>query len=98
MGWRQTYPRLSGALAPEYRALPRDQVEQVVRSVFGEGTEPAEGLRSPSAIRHWLERGERSRRPVKLQDDLKKWSCYPQGEEMTSRNQSFTQSTLGEPH
>jgi hypothetical protein len=39
MSWQQTYPRLSGALAPEYRALPRDQVEQVVRGVFGEGTE-----------------------------------------------------------
>jgi hypothetical protein len=58
----------------------------------------AEGLQSLPAIRHWLERGEGTRRPVKLQDDLKKRSCYRRGEEMTSRNQSFTQSTLGEPH
>ncbi|HEX5256027.1 MAG TPA: hypothetical protein VFW69_19540, partial [Mycobacterium sp.] len=56
----------------------------------------SEGLRSLSAIRQWLERGEGTRRPVNLPNDLKKWRWYPRGGEMSSPSQSFTRSTLEE--
>jgi hypothetical protein len=57
-----------------------------------------EGLRSLSAIRHWRERREETRRPVRLPTASKKWRRYPRGEEMSSPNQPFTRSTLGELH
>jgi peptidoglycan hydrolase-like protein with peptidoglycan-binding domain len=44
--WQEDYPRLCETLAPYYRTLPREQVEQLVESVFGPGTTPGavEGL------------------------------------------------------
>jgi hypothetical protein len=34
--WQETYPRLARALAPEYQLLPKERIEPVVRSAFGE--------------------------------------------------------------
>lgn len=44
--WQEEFPRLGAALADEYRALPRAQVEQLVEGTFGPGTtlEDAEGF------------------------------------------------------
>jgi hypothetical protein len=44
--WQEEYPAVNRALAPQYRALPREQVEGILAGTFGEGfgLDEAEGF------------------------------------------------------
>ena len=63
-GWDESYPLLSNALAPEYRVLPREQVDSIIEGVFGPGTslEDAEGFLDD--LGHTLSNAARVAAPV----------------------------------
>jgi hypothetical protein len=44
--WQDLYPRVYGAIAPGYRALPQADVEAILKGVFGESAaiEDVEGF------------------------------------------------------